>query len=103
MSQSKIYVGNLNFKTTEDAISDFFSQYGAIKELKLITDRMTGRSKGFAFVTFDQEEAAQKATSANGSDLDGRQIKVNIARENPAGGREGGRGPRREHRDYHDH
>lgn len=82
MRQSKIYIGNLNFKTTEDSINQYFSQYGLIKEIKLITDRMTGRSKGFAFITFEQEESAKKATSADGSQLDGRQIKVNIAREN---------------------
>ena len=82
MAQSKIYVGNLSYSSAESDLNDYFSQFGAIAEVKLITDRETGRSKGFAFVTFDEPAAAEKAISAaNGQDLQGRQIKVNMARE----------------------
>lgn len=89
MSQSKIYVGNLPYSTTAEDLEGLFGQYGAIKEAKLIMDRETGRSKGFAFITFDSESAAQDATAYNGTEMDGRAVKVSIARENNTGG--GGR------------
>src|SRR3990167_1500815 len=101
MSQSKIYVGNLPYSTTEDALRSFFSQCGSIKEVKLIVDFGTGRSKGFGFITFANAEACEKAVKgANDQEMDGRKLKVNVARDNPRregggggrGGREGGRG-----------
>lgn len=91
MSQSKIYVGNLSYGTTESMLEDFFNKYGQIAELKLITDRETGRSKGFAFVTFEDQKAAQSAVEADGTELDGRRLKISIAREERSGGG-GGRG-----------
>lgn len=90
---SKLFVGNLNFKTTADEIRDLFSQAGAIREVFLPTDRMTGRPRGFAFVDFENAEDAVKATEKfNGMDLGGRALRVNEAEEQkprPAGG--GGR------------
>jgi cold-inducible RNA-binding protein len=99
MSESKIYVGNLSYQTSEDQLRDFFAQYGSIEDLKLIIDFQTGRSKGFAFITFASDEDAKKALEANGTDLDGRSIVVNAARENKGGSggdrRGGGGGDRR--------
>ena len=96
MSQSKIYVGNLSYSSAESDLNEYFAQFGAISEIKLITDRETGRSKGFAFISFDEAADAEKAISeANGAELQGRQIKVNMARDDQrrsGGGGRGGRG-----------
>ena len=87
MSQNKIYVGSLSYDVTADDLQSYFGQYGDIEEAKLIMDRETGRSKGFAFITYATQDAAQVAVSkANGVDLQGRKIRVNIARENMGGG-----------------
>src|SRR3990167_3201226 len=97
MSQPKIYVGNLPYSTTEDALRSMFSQYGSIEEVKLIVDFGTGRSKGFGFITFANAEACEKAVKgANDQEMDGRKLKVNVARDNPrdGGGGRGGRGGR---------
>jgi len=104
INNAKIFVGNLPWSATSDQLQEIFSQFGAIKEATLISDRMTGRSKGFGFVEFVNEADAAKAVEAmNGSDLDGRAIIVNIARpkaDRPrgdfGGDRRGGfnRGPR---------
>ncbi len=92
---SKLFVGNLNFKTTADEIRDLFSQAGSIREVFLPMDRMTGRPRGFAFVDFESAEDAAKATERfNGVDLGGRALRVNEAEEQksrPAGGGGGGR------------
>lgn len=96
MNQAKIYVGNLSYQTTSDALSDAFGSYGEIVELKLIMDRETGRSKGFAFITFGNSDAAEAALSLNGTELDGRRIKVSIAKEDRGGG--GGGRRRNNHR-----
>lgn len=86
MSQSKIYVGNLSYNTTEDELRDYFSEFGNIEDIKLIIDFKTGRSKGFAFVTYVSDQDCDVATAkaidkANGADLGGRKLKVNIARD----------------------
>ena len=81
MSQNKIYVGNLPYSTTEADLEQTFSAYGNVTEAKLIMDRETGRSKGFAFVTFDSDSAAQSALDFNGKELGGRPAKVSIAKE----------------------
>jgi len=103
MSQTKIYVGNLSYSTTPDQLQAAFSEFGNIAELKLIEDRETGRSKGFAFITYEQPSAAESALSLNGTDLDGRQIKVSLAREDRDRGtgtrRRQGNGGFRQHRD----
>lgn len=94
MQQNKLYVGNLSFSTSQSAIEEAFLPYGEIEEVRLITDRDSGRSRGFAFVTFATQAAAEAALAMNGKPLDGRNIVVNIAKEK-AGGRGGpGRGRR---------
>ena len=72
MQQNKLYVGNFPFSVDEAQLRDLFSPYGEITELALITDRETGRSKGFAFITFATQQAAEKALEMDGKDLGGR-------------------------------
>ena len=102
MSNSKLFVGNISFNTTENDLQDAFSAHGTVVEANLMMDRMSGRPRGFGFVTMSSEEEAQKAIEAmNGASLDGRNLTVNIARpreEGGGGGGGGGRGPRREFR-----
>jgi cold-inducible RNA-binding protein len=95
MSQTKIYVGNLSYNTTEDELRTFFSQFGTIGEVKLIIDFNTGRSKGFGFITYSSDQDCESAVAgANGVEMDGRKLKVNIAREdNRSSAGNGGRGP----------
>jgi cold-inducible RNA-binding protein len=90
----RLYVGNLSFSTTEEALQAEFGAYGQVDEVALITDRDTGRPRGFAFVTMNNENEARAAIeSLNGLEIDGRSITVNEARpKNNAGG---GRGPSR--------
>src|SRR6202789_1678547 len=96
---SKLFVGNLSFNTTENALQDAFAAHGTVTETNLMMDRMTNRPRGFGFVTMSTAEEAEKAIAAmNGAQLDGRALTVNIARpreERPAGG--GGGGGRREY------
>lgn len=88
---TKLYVGNLTFGTTEDMVRELFAQHGQVTEAALIMDRVTGRSRGFAFVTMDQAADAQKAIAAlNGHELDGRALTVNEARPKTEGGGGGG-------------
>ncbi|HEY0944501.1 MAG TPA: RNA-binding protein [Opitutaceae bacterium] len=94
---SKLYVGNLSFNTTEDALRAAFEQFGAVTDVYVATDRMTGRPRGFAFVTFATPAEAQAAVEKmNGADLDGRTLNVNEARpkEEMGGGGGGGGAPR---------
>lgn len=91
----KLFVGGLSWGTTDDGLHSAFAQFGEIVEAKVITDRETGRSRGFGFVTFANEDGASKAISEmDGTQLDGRTIKVNEAEDKPArtGGGGGGRG-----------
>lgn len=92
MSQNKIYVGNLAYTITQDDLEDFFGKFGAITEVKLITDFETGRSKGFAFIEFDAQAAAQNSLEANGTELSGRSMKVSMVKDNKGkgGARTGG-------------
>lgn len=87
---NKLFVGNLSWNTTDATLYEAFSQFGEVTEAKVITDRDTGRSRGFGFVTFSDSNASEKATSAlDGTDLDGRTIRVNEAqdrRDNGGGG-----------------
>jgi RNA recognition motif-containing protein len=77
----KVYVGNLSYNTTEDTLRALFAEYGEIESVSLITDRDTGRPKGFAFVEMSTEQAAQAAiTGLNGKQLDEREIKVDRAK-----------------------
>jgi len=90
---NKLYVGNLSFGTTEDSLRELFAQAGAVNSATIITDRDTGRSKGFGFVEMSSDqEAADAITKFNGSSFDGRTITVNEAR--PKAPREGGGGGR---------
>jgi cold-inducible RNA-binding protein len=89
----KLYVGNLTFNTTEQDLQEQFSRYGHVSSANIITDRDTGRSRGFAFVELDSKESAQAAIDAlNGKELDGRALTVNEARPREAHGNRGGFG-----------
>ena len=78
---SNLYVGNLSYETTEETLRILFAEYGQIESVKLITDRYTGRSRGFAFVEMSTEQAAQQAMSGlNGKQVDEREIKVDKAK-----------------------
>ena len=84
----KLFVGNLSFDTTENDLQDLFEQYGSVTEISLVTDRMTGRSRGFAFVTFSNVAEGQVAiTALEGKEFRGRNLTVNEAR--PKGDRPG--------------
>ena len=76
----KIYVGNLPFRTTEDELTSMFSQVGAVESVSIITDRDTGRSKGFGFVSMNDEDADKAIAQFNGKDIGGRALTVNEAR-----------------------
>jgi len=89
----KLYVGNLPYSATEETLTEKFSEFGSVESAKVITDRDTGRSKGFGFVEMANQAEAQAAIDAlDGTDYDGRPMKVNIAKpmEKRSGG--GGRG-----------
>ena len=83
MSQNKLYVGNFPYSVSEDQLRGIFSQYGEISDLAMIMDRDTGRPKGFGFITFATQEAAEKALEQNGKDLEGRPLRVNVAIDKP--------------------
>ena len=79
---SNLYVGNLTFNTTTADLETLFAQHGDVSKAQVITDRDTGRSRGFGFVEMESQEGADTAISAlNGTDLDGRDIAVSIAKE----------------------
>ncbi|MEM6334811.1 MAG: RNA-binding protein [Planctomycetota bacterium] len=89
----KIFVGNMSFKTTEESLEGLFSNYGQVDEVAVISDRETGRPRGFAFVTMPDDGQAQEAIEAlNGQEFEGRTLNVNEARprENRGGGGGGG-------------
>ena len=89
---TNLYVGNLSYETTADTLRTLFSEFGEIESANLITDRYTGRSRGFAFVEMATEQAAQEAIDGlNGRMVDGREIKVDKAKPRAEGG---GRRPR---------
>lgn len=78
----KLFVGSLSWDTNDNGLRDAFAQHGEVTEATVITDRDSGRSRGFGFVTFADDEAADKAIAAlNESELDGRTIKVDVAQE----------------------
>jgi len=76
----KIYVGNLSFQTTETDLNDLFATFGRVETVSIITDRDTGRSKGFGFVTMDEEPAEKAIAELNGREHNGRALTVNEAR-----------------------
>ena len=78
---NKLYVGNLSYSLTGDDLKKFFAEVGSVESATIITDKISGRSKGFGFVEMSSEEEGQKAIEAfDGKDLDGRNIVVNVAR-----------------------
>lgn len=86
---NKLFVGGLSFNTTQNNLQDAFAAHGTVSEVNVITDRMTGKSKGFGFVTMSTEQEAQSAIEGmNGKSLDGRSLTVNVAkpREERSGG-----------------
>ncbi len=95
---NKLFVGNLSFNMTENDLQDAFAAFGTVVEANLMMDRMTGRPRGFGFVTMATPEDAQKAIEGlNGKEVDGRALTVNVARpreERPPGGGGGGGGRR---------
>ena len=92
--QNKLYVGGISFNTTQNELSDAFSQAGTVNSAMIIMDRITGRSKGFGFVEMSNDEEAQSAIELwNGKELGGRRLTVNVARpreERPARRFDGG-------------
>ena len=77
----KLYVGNLSFETTENDLQDLFEQHGQVSEVSLMMDRLTGKSRGFAFITMNDKAQADAAMAAlNGTELNGRALSVNEAR-----------------------
>ncbi|MCC5023992.1 MAG: RNA-binding protein [Candidatus Synoicihabitans palmerolidicus] len=96
MSSSKLYVGNMSFKTSEDELRDAFAEYGSVTDVYVAMDKITGRPRGFAFVTMaTDEEAAKAAEGMNGRDFGGRALTVNEARPKEDRPRGGGYGDRR--------
>jgi RNA recognition motif-containing protein len=93
---TKLYVGNLPFTATDEGVNTLFSQHGTVERVSLITDRETGRPRGFAFVEMPNADAARAMQALNGADFDGRALRVNEAqdRERSGGGNRNG-GPRR--------
>ena len=88
-----IYVGNLPFETTEDSLQVTFTEYGEVSTARVITDRMTGRSRGFGFVEMPDNAQAEAAIKGlNGKDIDGRTLTVNEARPREDNGGRGGGG-----------
>jgi len=96
----KLYVGNLAWRATEAELKDLFSSFGKVLSVSIVTDRDTGRSRGFGFVEMDDADMAKALEGANGRDLGGRQLRVSEARERAprsgpgGGGGGGGRPPR---------
>jgi cold-inducible RNA-binding protein len=88
----KLYVGNLSFNTTDPDLRDLFAQYGTVEDVHLVTDRGTGRSRGFAFVTMSSAAEGEAAiTALEGKQVDGRNLTVNEARPKTEGGKGGKR------------
>lgn len=89
----KIYVGNLSFRTTQQELEDLFTNYGSVQEAAVVTDRETGRSRGFGFITMpDDGEASAAIEALNGTEIEGRTLTVNEARPKTDRPRSGGGG-----------
>jgi len=87
----KIYVGNLSFDTTEETLKSLFAEHGEVEEVHIVTDRETGRPRGFGFVTMPNDNEAKAAIEAvNGTEVDNRALNVNEARPKEGGSRGGG-------------
>lgn len=92
MENNKLYVGNMSWNTDEEGLRAAFTPFGSVQEVAIITDRDTGRPRGFGFVTMGSDDEASEAVSAmDGQTLDGRPLRVNIAESRRGGGGGGGR------------
>ena len=80
---TKLYVGNLPFTATEDAVRTLFATHGTVEKISLISDRDTGRPRGFGFVEMSSSDASKAMQALNGKDFDGRALKINEAQERP--------------------
>ncbi|MFZ1870162.1 MAG: RNA-binding protein [Steroidobacteraceae bacterium] len=89
---TKIYVGNLPFSATESEVRELFAQHGTVESVSVITDRDTGRPRGFGFVEMARADASKAIQNLNGKELGGRALRVNEAQERTGGGGGGGRG-----------
>jgi cold-inducible RNA-binding protein len=89
---TKLYVGNLPFSATEDAIRTLFAPHGTVEKVSLINDRDTGRPRGFGFVEMSNADASRAMQALNGKEMDGRALKINEAQDKPRGGGGGGGG-----------
>jgi RNA recognition motif-containing protein len=83
---TKLYVGNLPFSATEDAVRTLFSAHGTVEKVSLITDRDTGRPRGFGFIEMSNSDASRAMQALNGKDYDGRALKINEAQDKPRTG-----------------
>jgi RNA recognition motif-containing protein len=93
---TKLYVGNLPFTATEDSVRALFTPHGTVESLSLITDRDTGQPRGFGFVEMSNADASRAMQALNGTDFNGRTLKINEAQDRPRTGGGGNRGgPRR--------
>ena len=93
---TKLYVGNLPFTATEDAVRALFVPHGTVEKISIITDRETGRPRGFGFVEMSNADASRAMQALNGQDFEGRALRINEAQDRASGGGGGGnRGPRR--------
>ncbi len=96
---AKLYVGNLTYSVVEEKLQELFSQHGSVVSVRVITDKFTGRSKGFGFVEMGSDEEAEKATAAlNGIEFEGRTIVVSEARPQQPRSESGGERPPRQNR-----
>jgi RNA recognition motif-containing protein len=83
---TKLYVGNLPFTVTEEAVRNLFTPHGTVEKVSLINDRDTGRPRGFGFVEMSNSDASRAMQALNGKDMDGRALKINEAQDRPRAG-----------------
>ena len=100
--QNKLFIGNLSFKLSEEDIRELFEKFGNITEIAIPITRETGKPRGFAFITFENEDSAKKALVLDGQEVDGRKIRVSIATGEKRTGGGGAGGHRGERRAYGD-
>ena len=92
---TRIYVGNLPFSATDAELRELFAQHGTVESVSIITDRDTGRPRGFGFVEMSRADASRAIQNLNGKELGGRPLRVNEAQERSGGNRSGGGAPKR--------